>query len=234
MKTRQLTSQIRPVVLILFAGFFLLLSFSCQTPKEKPAGDFDDAMELIVEPGNHWQSKMKVFIFSMKKTPQMAAWIEDSDGRYVATISVTERGAKNKWRSAPSEGRLEALPVWNHAVKKNVSEENLDAVSSASTKEKVDATYDGKSLINGKEYNAFLEVNQSFDYNEFWNEDNSGVNGQPSAVYRAKFTAGKRGETYFEPIGHGSVDGSDGKINPELNNLTTALEILNNARLIIK
>ena len=233
MKTKKYSFPARWAALVLFAGLFMCLGFSCQTPKEKPAGELSDAMELIVEPGSHWQGKMKVFIFSIKKTPQMAAWIEDPEGRYIATFSVTERGAKNKWRGAPAEGRLEALPVWNHAVGKNESGESLDAVSSASTKGKVDAKIDGESLVNGNEYRAFLEVNQSFDYNDFWNEGNSGVNGQPSAIYRAEFIAGKRGEVSFSPIGHGSADGADGSINPELKSLTTALEIISSARLII-
>src|SRR5215510_6477387 len=101
-------------VYILLPGILFCLNFGCQSPNTKSAVAIHDAMELIVEPGEHWLGKMKVFIFSVKKTPQMAAWIEDENGQYIATITVTSRSAQNSWRSAPKEGRPEALPVWNH------------------------------------------------------------------------------------------------------------------------
>jgi hypothetical protein len=205
---------------------------NCSTGNSKASSfDIQSCMELSVEPGEYWQGKMKVFIFSINKTPQMAAWIEDSNGNYISTISVTSRSAKKNWRSSPKEGRPEALPVWEHAVANKISQNSIDAVSSASTKEKINAKVADDFLINGDEYNIYLEVNHSFDYNEFWTEANSGVNGQPSVIYHAKFFMGNLKAIDLVPIGHGSVDGSSGKITPELSSLTTALKIIKNARL---
>ena len=222
-----------------FIYFFVIVIcfgiIGCSTEEPKtPVSDIQSKIELSVEPGEYWQQKMKVFVFSVNNPPQLAAWIEDDNGNYVSTITVTSRSAKKNWRSAPKEGRPEALPVWNHAVQSGASKDSIDAVSSASSKGMLEAQISGNSLINGDEYNVYLEINHSFDYNEFWTEDNSGVNGQPSLIYHAQFTAGKPGEIDLVPVGHGSVDGSDGEIAFTLEGFTTALEMLKTARLSVK
>jgi hypothetical protein len=186
-----------------------------------------DRIEITIEPGEHWHGKMKMFIFSIKKTPQIAVWIEDDQGNYVSTITATGKSVKNNWKSAPKEGRPEALPVWNH--KRQNSAEEIDIVSSATPKGSVDIQIDNGSLINGQDYNIYLEINHSFDYNDYWTKDNSGVNGQPSLIYYAQFTAGVSCRIPLVPIGHGSVDGSNGDIASGLENFTSALSIVKNA-----
>jgi len=206
----------------------------CSTVKteEKPS-NIQDKMELIVEPGEHWQNKMKVFIISVKKSPQLAAWIENSNGNYVTTIAVSEKSAKGNWMSAPKEGRPEALPVWSHRQQNNEMHD-LDAVSAATQKSSVETKIDTGALVDGKTYNVYLEINHSFDYNDRWTKDNSGVNGQPSLVYHAQFIAGQQGRISLVPIGHGSVDGSNGNITSGLENLTSALGIVKNAYITVK
>jgi len=226
---KQHTSPFMVAALILLAGFLLYLNFSCQTSKEKPIAEIHDTMELIIEPGRHWLGKMKLFIFSVKKTPQIAAWIEDEEGRYIATITVTNRSAKKNWRSAPQTGRPEALPVWNHKQQSNSLSDDIDTVSSATPKGSVEAKIDKGLLINGNTYNVYLEINHSFDYNDYWTKDNSGVNGQPSLIYHTQFAAGEPCHKSLVPIGHGSVDGSNGNITGGLDNFTSALDIVKNA-----
>jgi hypothetical protein len=173
--------------LLIFMVFFVSLIgyFGCNTGGKTMRSIISNGIEITVEIGEHWQGKMKVFIFSVKKTPQLAVWIEDSQGNYVSTITATGKSVKNNWISAPKEGRPEALPVWNH--KRQNSSEEIDITSSATPKGTVDIQVDNDSLTDGKEYNVHLEVNNSFDYNDYWTENNSGVNGQPSLVYHAKF-----------------------------------------------
>jgi hypothetical protein len=79
-----------------------------------------------------------------------------------------------------------------------------------------------------------LEINHSFDYNGFWTKDNSGVNGQPSLIYHAKFIAGTPAKINLMPFGYGSVDGSNGNITQGFENFTTALTIIKGAYIIIK
>ena len=204
----------------------LLLNFSCQAPGRNKAADPGESMELIVEPGECWQGKMKVAFFSVKKTPQMAAWIEDEGGRYIATITVTNRSAKKKWRSSPKDGRPEALPVWSNKHQNNSPPGDIDTVSTATPKGQVEAKIERGLLVNGNTYNVYLEINHSYDYNDYWTEGNSGVNGQPSLIYHTRFTAGESLRLPLVPVGHGSVDGSNGEITNALESLTSALNIV--------
>jgi len=222
-------------VYIPLIGIFLGLSFCCQATNTKSIASAHGAMELIVEPGEHWLGKMKVFIFTVQKTPQMAAWIEDENGRYVETITVTNRSARQNWMSAPKEGRPEALPIWNHRrQKQSTHDDDLDAVSTATQKGSVEARVNTGALVGGNTYNVYLEINHSYDYNDHWTKDNSGVNGQPSLVYYAQFVAGQPNRISLVLVGYGSVDGSDGNITGGLENFTSALNIVKNAYIIEK
>jgi len=220
------------IIIVILAGIFLFLNFSCQTPGNKAEEANENSIELFIEPGEHWFGKMKVFIFSVKKTPQMAAWIEDKDGQYIATITVTNRSAQKNWRSSPKEGRPEALPIWNHKQQNNSAPTDIDTVSTATPKGAVEAKIDKSNLIGGNMYKVFLEINHSFDYNDYWTKDNSGVNGQPSLLYQAQFTAGQPCHIQLTPIGYGSVDGASGNITNGLEGFTSALSIVKNAYII--
>ncbi|GHT87826.1 hypothetical protein FACS1894137_15550 [Spirochaetia bacterium] len=161
----------------------------------------------------------------------MTAWIEDNQEHYISTITVTNRSAKKNWKSAPKEGRPEALPVWNHKMQNNTAQ--IDIVSAATSKDAVDVQIDNGSLINGQEYNVYLEINHSFDYNNTWPEKGNDINGQPSLIYHTKFIARSSGGIKLNPIGHGSVNGTDGNIVQGLEDMTTALTIIKDAYIII-
>ena len=206
--------------------------FGCVGGNKKNSSINLNGIELSIEPGEKWLGKKKILIFSSDRTPQTAAWIEDNQGNYISTIIVTNKNAKRKWISAPKEGRPEALPVWNNKIQNNTAQ--IDSVSAATSKGGVDVQIDNDSLLNGQEYNVYLEINHSFDYNDFWTEKNSGVNGQPSLIYHAKFIAGTSGKTELKPIGYGSVDGSNGNIVNGLDGMTTALAIIKDVYIIIK
>ena len=216
----------KKLVFMLFAIAFIGF-FGCET--EADLLFTTDGMEFFIERGEYWQGEMKVFIFPVKKYPQFAAWIEDSQGKYISTLIVTDSSAKNKWTSAPKEGRSEALPVWSHK-----RQYNTDIVSTATPRSAVGIRMNNSSLINEQEYNIYLEINHSYDYNNFWTENNSGVNGQPSLIYHANFIAGTQERVYLTPVGHGSVDGKNGNIVYELGSFTTALKIVKETYINIK
>ena len=224
----------KKLVLIVFAVVVVSLigCFGCNTGGKNMQSIISNGIEFTIEIGEHWQEKMKVFIFSVKKTPKSAVWLENNQGNYIATITATGKSVKNNWKSAPKEGRPEALPVWNH--KRQNSSEQIEIVSSATPKGTVGIQIDNGSLTNGHEYTIYLEINHSFDYNGFWTKDNSGVNGQPSLIYHAKFIAGTPAKLNLTPFGYGSVDGSNGNITQGFENFTTALTIIEGAYIIIK
>ena len=219
----------KSIAFVVLAGIFFFLNFSCQAPGSKAETALNGSAELIVEPGEHWFGKMKVAFFSVKKTPQMAAWIEDADGRYVETITVTNRSAQKKWRGNPKDGRPEALPAWNHRQQNKSAVNEIDRVSTATPKGSVEAQIDESSLIRGNTYKVYLEINHSYDYNDRWTEGNSGVNGQPSLLYHAQFAAGQPGRIALTPLGYGSVDGSNGNVSGGLEQFTSALGIIKEA-----
>jgi hypothetical protein len=220
-------------VLCVFIAFTAGCQGSGDSLGENYTEENNNMMELHVEQGEHWQSEMKILFFTKKNNPQMAAWIEDENGKYVTTISVTSKSAKGNWAAAPKEGRPEALPVWNHKIS-NVTEEHIDALSSATQNASLAASVDESNLIPGTCYKVFLEINSSFDYNDYYTKDNSGVNGQPSIVYGAEFVAENAGRINLVLLGHGSVDGSNGTIDANMDGTTTALYKIQNAWIDVK
>jgi hypothetical protein len=187
--------------------------------------------ELDLVPGPFFHHSMRFLIFRVPLEPQIACWIETPDGRYVGTIYVTAKAAKKKWFGAPSAGRPEALPVWYHARQQGSA--TADAVSSATPAGTVQMQSPLPTGLTAGTYVLRLEINSSYDYNERYTRANSGVNGQPSVVYSGQITVGK-GEAQADlvPIGTGSVDGSDGNIRPGLEGITTALQMLQSARVL--
>ncbi len=193
------------------------------TAGEAPAGE---VLALTAESGPLWTTR-KLF---MRMTPSFAGWVETPEGDFVGTLTVSGKASSGGWMAAPSEGRPEALPVWNHASAASASG-GEDAVSGASSASGASGSGAALSLTSGEEYAVFFEINRSFDYNEAWPKGAkkgeagwSGVNGQPSLVYGARFTAGKAGRVELKVLGHGSVDGSDGLIDGDLSGITTAFD----------
>lgn len=191
-------------------------------PAPKTGVSSGPRIELHLEPGPEYAEDMKVFLFSYTVWPQVAAWLETPDGRFVDTLYVTELAVTGKYRAAPKAGRPESLPVWSS--RKAASAE---AVSSPTTVGAPVSYASGlaASLPPGR-YVVMLETNRSYDWNADYTKKNAGVNGQPSLVYRAELELGAGpSEARFVPIGTGSVDGSDGDIRPGLDGIDTALEL---------
>lgn len=190
--------------------------------------------------------------------PMMAVWIEDLNGRFLQTLYVNQSVAKGyftyadkdkgKWLPGPTV-RPAALPVWAH--KRGIpsgdghfmpTQENPvpDALTSATPAAdfavygKADLKHTGKGKI-------FFEINQSWDWNEYWTnskypeDEDYKSSAQPSLVYSAIVDFDKPGETVaLNPIGHGHYSGKDGTIYLELKTLTTALKIVNDVKVMVE
>jgi len=216
----------------------ILVSFSiCACNTRNTGGlshDIQSNIELTIEAGNYWQDRVRVLFFNINSIPQFAAWIEDNNGNYISTIAVTNWTVRSSRRTSPGGNRSHALPVWSH-IRHNLSVgDALDAVSSATPSGSAAIPVENNLLTGGNTYNVYLEVNRSFDFNEFWTRNNAGNNGQPSVIYHAQFTMGDSVYADLVPIGQGSSDGSSGDINFNLENLTTALGMINNAHLTVR
>lgn len=199
------------------------------------------AVSVSVTQGGDWISTAKMGIMTVKKAPQYAAWIETADGKYVQTLMVTSRSANGKWRAAPAKGRPEALPVWFAAKASGATKDDIDAATSATPEAGAAVTAKAGGLIPGMEYVVRFEINHSFDYNAAWPKNAkegeagfSGVNGQPSLVYEARFVAGKQAIIPLRPLGHGAVDGSSGALIAGTDGMTSALTIVGSVIVTVK
>lgn len=160
-----------------------------------------------------------------KRAPQLAIWIEESDGTYVGTLFVTKKASGNKWIGSPKEGRPEALPDWYKSKGQNpaakISKDELDATTSATPKKGLIIEKD-LELEKGKTYVFKCQANQSFDYNEYYTKKNSGVDGQPAVLYSGEITPdGKEKEIKLEFSG-------------SRENLTTADKIIDSIYVVVK
>jgi hypothetical protein len=198
-------------------------------------------LTMSVTPGPNWETTAWFGVFPVKKNPQIAVWIADSRGVPVTGLTVTASAANGKWKGNPKGGRPDALPVWSYAMAAlKAAGGALDASSSATPRAGLELERRTGVLTDGSEYTVYLEVNTSFDYNSVWTkkakqgeEGWSGVNGQPSVVYAARFIAGSRTTVRLVPVGTGAVDGGDGNIRPGTAGLTSALSIIESAELTV-
>jgi len=183
--------------------------------------------------------------YGFEITPQMAVWTEDEQGHLLDTLYVT----RDEGRSGYDEGdekhtlspRPAALPVWSHAIGIQRGATPMldrhapapDVVSSASPTDNVYIV--GRAHKAGGRFAVLLELNSSFDYNDYYRRDSfpdevaysdGGNPAQPSVVYRAWVEPGSSRFALMTPIGHGHHAGADGKIDPDLSHMTTALEIV--------
>lgn len=160
-----------------------------------------------------------------KRAPQIAVWVEDSDGTYVDTLFVTKKASGNKWIGSPKGGRPESLPDWYKAKGQNpdgkISTDELDATTSATPKKGIVINKD-LSMKKGKTYVFKCQANQSFDYNDYYTKKNSGVDGQPAVLYTGEIIP----------------DGTEKEIKLMLNNksefITTADKIIESIYVVVK
>jgi hypothetical protein len=133
------------------------------------------------------------------------------------------------------------LPVWAHQRGIDYGDGNFyptkdkplpDAVSSA-TPNAGNFIWEWRSqkVLKPGTYHYYIGINKSFNDNEY--HDYSWYRGQPSVVWRGDLQIGDHSlETKAKIIGHGHVAGDDGMINPDLSTLTTALKLIEEARVV--
>lgn len=198
--------------------------------------------------GKEFNSKeVNAFGFKRVIIPQFAIWIEDLNGNYIQTLYVTERSGKSNWRGLPFRSkdvrRPAALPYWSHkrGIKSSdgiyMPDKNnpvTDAITGATPSGSFKLTCPEPSYK--EDYYICLEINKSFDYNEYFTrkamEDpdkshaEKNYSGQPALVYQTKINTKTDQNTYLlELIGHSDPIGASGEIYKNINQITTAQNI---------
>ena len=230
------------------AALGLLLFFACSSPAAVGGGGAEAAGDYraVITAGDSWLHDFKLFLwFAAENPPQYALWLEDEDGSYLGEIAVTEKIATEGWVMNGGNRRVEALPYWAHRRGRVYSDGLMlptgndplpDAVTTASAE--TDSA-PGFQLETGAAVRLVAEFNHSTDFNSNYPKGaepgTSGYSGggygsgQPSVVYSAVVSREvlEEGPVRLELVGHGSPDGSDGKLYPDCTSLTTALSIVN-------
>jgi hypothetical protein len=201
---------------------------SVDMPAEVSAGGGDAPGErryrLTVVPGEHYSHVKWFFIIPVRLQPQLALWIEDAAGNLVETLYLSRKAASGE-RGGGAKERPEALPIFTHRFPP-AERAGLDALSSATPEAAEQERLSWEFALPGKgEYRMYAEVNSSFDYNAAYPRERSGVNGQPSVLYRASLGP-DTGAITLRPAGHGSLDGADGRLRRDLSGCREALRIL--------
>jgi len=190
----------------------------------------------------------------------MEIWIEDTSGNYIETLYATKNIASgifwqeiNGKPARVSVRRPEAIPYWSH--KRNVIETDgeyiptpetalIDAITGATPK----SHFILESKLSDSKVDKFkvlFEVNRSYDWNEFYNENafpddeiysGSGSVGQPSLIYSTPIISlidTTRKSYLMEVIGHGHHSGANGELYTNLSNITSALSITERVIVIV-
>lgn len=184
--------------------------------------------------------------------PLFAIWLADSNGKYIQTLYVSKSIGKGEFEHVNrATGRWEAgkiqrpatLPYWAH--QRNIQNEFgnylpsaerpvIDAYTGATPRYSFTMTLNTDRPLDGV-YFIYLELNQSWDWNEFWTNNKYPDNkeyktsSQPALVYRASINSNETGnKVKLNPIGHSHYAGADGSLTKNINTLTTALNIAEN------
>ncbi len=181
-------------------------------------------------------------ILMAKGKCQFAVWLTDEKGDFVDTVYVTRavalKGLGNRKGGLDAKlggARASCLPVWAHARGVDYGDGNFyppkshplpDAITSATPKAgEFVWTWRPKERLEPGRYRFFVEVNKSFDKNE--KHRYSWYRGQPSVIWQGTLEIGDRiskGSAVI--IGHGEAAGADGRVDPDVSTLTTALGLI--------
>lgn len=181
--------------------------------------------------------------------PLFAIWLADEQGKFIQTLYLSQSVGKGKFEHG-SRGtgkwlageiqRPAALPFWAH--QRGIKNEfgtflpspkypEVDAYTGATPHASFTLNVKTEKPLRGK-YKVLLEVNQTWDWNEFWTNDKFPddkeykTSSQPALVYVADIDSNTPAiEIVMKPMGHSHYSGKDGSINTNLSTITTALKI---------
>jgi len=181
--------------------------------------------------------------------PLMAIWVEDTAGQYIQTLYIAKSiatgtfahgdASSGRWEEGPVR-RPAALPYWAH--KRGIKAD--DGLYMPTPEQPVPDAYSGATPASDfaletrldsagpKVFNVLLEINQPWDWNDYWTNNKFPGNkeymasAQPSVIYQATINLSRPHEIFqMKLIGHGHYAGADGKLYTDISTLTDALQI---------
>lgn len=159
-----------------------------------------------------------------------------------------------EWDPASKDNRMrpESLPVFLHALGiqsktghffPEAIPEEMDGYAGATFMDNFVLASKAKSDLP-KQFKLRFEINQSFDFNEYYTSDRfpddaiysgDGYSAQPSVIYEVIIDMNNPQSIYvMQLIGHGHHSGKDGNIYPDVGRLTTAKNIVDRILVEVK
>ncbi len=237
-----------------FVMFITVAVGLMQTSCNRKLLDYEsDDVRVEIAEDEEWLHDFPLFLGIKKKNPpQIAIWIEDSSGRYVSTIYVSQKIATEGWLSANGNRRKEALPRWCHSrgiryddglFCPTKQQPVTDALTGATPRKGFGTYFREKTGL--QRFCVLVEVNHSTDFTDVYAEDAAPSSpyysggkegsGQPALVYMADVDLSTQSRSFTASlIGHSSPDGSDGGIYTDMEGIDSALRIVKQITVVLK
>lgn len=238
------------IFLIILLSVALLVS-----AKKKPevfsnesygAGKSGSAISLVFEKGKEHNH------------PLFAIWLADENGKFIETLYVSQAIGKGifpranrktgHWMAGEIQ-RPATLPYWAHqrgvvneygTYMPTPKQPEVDGVTGATPQNSFKMSLKTSKPLNGK-YLLMLELNQSWDWNEYWtnnkfpDDKEYKTSSQPALVYQISFDTNNLLNVYeMKPAGHSHYSGKDGNLTTDLSSMTTALKIAKKISVYLK
>jgi hypothetical protein len=242
-------TKITTALLITLTGIFLItMGYRCSGTKKIADNSTVDTIYTNIN-GKGLSIEVTFQKGESHNHPLMAIWLEDKDGRYIETLYIAQSIGKGtfmhvtksngEWQAGPVR-RPAALPYWGH--KRGIKAEDglyiptpenpmPDAVTGPTPAGDF-ILYGKSSESTAREFKLLFEINQSWDWNEYWtnskypDDADYKTSSQPAIVYEAVINPDSEKKEYtMAPIGYSHYSGRDGSLTPDLGTLTTALNI---------
>lgn len=209
------------------------------------AGEGKPKLDIFIKAGSAYESAPQpaVLGFTYTTVPQIVVWMETLEGEYIDTLYVTGKTSTSGFGNSESGPvrRPEALPYWSHSrgiqeadgyFAPHESNADLDGISGATPQSDYLISLSAPRM--GR-YRLLLEVNRSYDFNDYYSKDRfpddpiysgDGSSGQPSLIYETVIDPSAPEEHLFSLTGHGHYSGADGALYTDLSKITDAKDIL--------
>lgn len=237
--------------------FFVIFTIASCTPKPTSINQTAPTVLNTNTTASGQQLKINFTQGIAHNHPTFAVFITDIDSNYIETLYVTNylakgvfahgKAEKGKWKEAPVS-RPATLPVWLH--KRNITNalgqltpDSATAIADAYTGATPNANFTLNAKLsnpNIQKFILFVEVNQTWDWNEYWtnnkypDNENYKTSSQPALVYTALVNLSETQKQFnLQLIGHSHYSGANGLIYTSLNTITTAKNIFENITLTI-
>lgn len=176
--------------------------------------------------------------------PTFAIWLENSQSGQSQTVFATRRAATGDW-----EGKAEvpvALPLWFEIYKKENAATRLPTFDQPAPIAVTGATPKPGYFITrvrvdeGSEWNCWIEMNLSGDYNEIYRqfdpvtmEEDAFGSGQPALVYKAHIRAEKEEIVIPEIVGMSVINVGEKPTLKPLKGITTASDVFDEITIFV-